>query len=206
MSTSDHPLGDDLRYVFKYLNSFMLLMWRLGLGPWLNSWPEGFGQIMVISHKGRKTNIKRCTPVNYAIVDEIIYCTAGFGPKSDWYRNIIANPEVEVWFCRGFFKREEWWAGIADVVSDPDLRLPLLRKVIIASGFASRLAGLNPYKMTQEEFAHATEKYQLLRIKLTKALTGQGGPGELSWIWPNLSVTLLFYILLLRLLRKKKIT
>ena len=42
-----------LRQSFKQLNKFMLLMWRLGFGRWFNVWPEGFGQIMVITHTGR---------------------------------------------------------------------------------------------------------------------------------------------------------
>jgi hypothetical protein len=50
--------------------------------------------------------------VNYAIVDGEVYCTAGFGAVSDWYRNIRTNPEVEVWLPDG------WWAGVAEEVTD----------------------------------------------------------------------------------------
>ncbi len=81
-----------LRTGFKVLNKFMLLMWRLGLGWMLNIWPAGFGRIMVITHTGRKSGLRRRTPLNYAEVDGEIYCTAGFGHISDWYRNIMADP------------------------------------------------------------------------------------------------------------------
>ena len=70
----------------------MLLMWRFGLGTWLNVWPSVIGQIMVLTHTGRKSGLKRHTPVNYALVEGEIYCTAGYGRGSDWYRNIEANP------------------------------------------------------------------------------------------------------------------
>jgi len=33
----------------------------------------------VITHTGRKTGRKRRTPVNYAVVRDDVYCTAGFG-------------------------------------------------------------------------------------------------------------------------------
>ncbi|TET81944.1 MAG: DUF385 domain-containing protein [Anaerolineales bacterium] len=51
---------------------------------------------MVITHTGHSTGFRRRTPVNYATVDDEIYCIAGFDSISDWYRNILDNPEVDV--------------------------------------------------------------------------------------------------------------
>lgn len=171
---------EQLRQGFKYLNRFMLLLWRLGLGGWLNGWPSVGGRIMVITHTGRRSGLRRRTPVNYALVDGEIFCTAGFGRLSDWYRNIQANPQVEVWLPDG------WWAGTAVDVSDDARRLFLLRQVIIASGFAGRLAGIDPYHMSDAEFADVTNHYCLLQIRREVACTGPGGPGELAWVWPLL--------------------
>lgn len=86
-----------LRQAFKILNRFMLLQWRLGLGGFVNFWPAVIGCIMVITHRGRKSGLLRRTPVNYAIVDGDINCTAGFGEVSDGYRNLRADPHVQVW-------------------------------------------------------------------------------------------------------------
>ena len=129
MSTLAPEKLENLRQMFKQMNKFMLLMWRLGLGSWLNFWPDVGGRIMVITHTGRKTGLKRRTPVNYALVEGELYCTAGFGPMSDWYRNLKAHSQVEVWLPEG------WWAGVAEEITDPQWRLPLLRQVLIASGF-----------------------------------------------------------------------
>jgi hypothetical protein len=74
---------DSLRSIFKSFNRFMLLLWRLGLGSWGNGTSFG-GSYLVIKHTGRKTGLTRHTPLNYAIVDGEIYCTAGFGRVSDW--------------------------------------------------------------------------------------------------------------------------
>jgi hypothetical protein len=37
------------------------------------------------------------TPVNYFSEGEFIYCTYVFKGKPDWYLDVIANPQVEIW-------------------------------------------------------------------------------------------------------------
>jgi deazaflavin-dependent oxidoreductase (nitroreductase family) len=181
---------------FKQFNKFMLLMWRLGMGPWINFWPEGIGRIMVITHTGRKSGLKRQTPVNYAIVDGEVYCTAGFGRISDWYRNVKDHPEVEIWLPDG------WWAGSVEEINDPKKRLPLLRAVLQSSGVAaSAVGGLDPFTITDEELTKATPEYCVLRIRRTRARTGPGGPGDLAWVWP-LSTFLLLPLALRRRRRR----
>jgi deazaflavin-dependent oxidoreductase (nitroreductase family) len=184
--TITHPgTEEQLRQGFKQFNRFMMLMWRLGLGRWVNAWPEVGGRIMVITHTGRKTGIRRRTPVNYTIADGEIYCTAGFGGISDWYRNLVANPQVEVWLPDG------WWAGVAEEVTDTQTRMPLLRQVLIASGFAAGAAGIDPVGMTNPDLDAATSDYRLIRIRRTEARTGPGGPGDLAWVWPLATMVLL---------------
>jgi deazaflavin-dependent oxidoreductase (nitroreductase family) len=190
--TPDPRLEEQLRQGFKYLNRFMLVMWRLGLGPVLNMGPAMAGRYMVITHTGRKSGTKRRTPVNYAVVDDEVYCTAGFGSVSDWYRNIIANPQVEVWLPDG------WYAGIAEEVTHPEARLPLLRAVLIAGGFAAYAVGLDPKQMTDEELDAATKEYKVIHIRRVAARTGVDGPGDLVWVWPLVVMILLPLILLSR--------
>lgn len=175
---------------FKYLNRFMLGLWRLGLGGWVNSWPSVGGRIMVLTHVGRKTGKRRRTPLNYAVVDGDVYCLAGFGSGTHWYRNILANSEVEIWLPDG------WWAGNAIDVSGSERRMELLRKVLIASGFAAWMAGIRPRTDPDPKFAAVTEEYRLLRIRRGHALTGRGGPGDLAWIWPLATILLLLILLL----------
>ena len=184
MTSTNPGLEANLRQGFKVFNRSMLLMWRLGLGGWVNFWPSGVGRIMVLAHTGRKTGLRRRTPVNYAVVDGDLYCTAGFGAASDWYRNIMAHPQVEVWLPDG------WWTGTAEDVTGVANALDLLRQVLIASAFAGRAAGLNPHTMPDEELAAVTAAYRLVRIRRTAARTGPGGPGDLAWVWPVLVMAL----------------
>jgi deazaflavin-dependent oxidoreductase (nitroreductase family) len=169
---------------FKAFNRFMLLLWRLGLGGPVNRVPRWSGQIMVLVHRGRVSGVIRRTPVNYALSDDDIFCIVGFG-TTDWYRNIRADPHVEVWLPDG------WWAGVADELprEHPD-RLPRLRQVLLASGLAASAAGANPRALNDADLQDRTEVYRVIRIHRTAARTGPDGPGELAWIWPVATVLL----------------
>src|SRR5574339_153916 len=127
VSTFTPQQMNSLRRIFRAGNRFMVLMWKLGLGKSINIWPAGFGRIMVIKHRGRRSGREYLTPVNYAIVDGEIYCTAGFGSISDWYRNMLAYPKVELWLPEG----KKWYC--AEDISASSQRLFLLRQVMIAS-------------------------------------------------------------------------
>lgn len=193
MAGMDRVSEEKLRQGFrKYLNPFMLALWRLGMGKWFTVFPKVSGLVMVITHTGRKTGIKRCQPVNYAIVDGDVYCVAAFGGRSDWYRNIMAQPAVEVWLPDG------WWAGTAEDASSAPERVQLIRQVLIGSGFAAYAAGIDPYKISDEELEAESRSYRLVRIRRTEARTGPGGPGELEWIWQAATFVLLGMVLFRR--------
>lgn len=175
-----------LRQAFKIMNRFMLTMWRLGLGGMMNAWPETGGRIMVLTHTGRKSGLRRRTPVNYAEVAGQVYCTSGFGAGSDWYKNMIAQPQVEVWLPQG------WWQAVAEEVPQEDEHwLYLLRQVLIGSGFAARVAGINPHTISDDELAEVAKDYRLFRIRRKEACTGPEGPGDLAWVWPLATFVLL---------------
>ena len=136
----------------------MVFMWKIGMGKWINFWPAVIGRIMVIKHRGRKSGREYLTPVNYAIVDGEVYCTAGFGSISDWYRNMLANPDIELWLPEG--KRKAY----AEDISDSPNRLFLMRQVLIASGFAAPLFGINPKKLSDEQLDAFSKEYRLVHF------------------------------------------
>jgi deazaflavin-dependent oxidoreductase (nitroreductase family) len=196
MTTLSPALARGLRQGFKRFNPFMLGLFRLGLGGWVNRWPDVGGRILVLAHTGRRTGRRRLTPLNYGLVDGEVYITAGFGAVADWYRNIRQNPAVEVWLPDG------WWQGEAEEVTDPVRRLPLLRQVLIGSGIVAPLAGVNPRRLSDPDLERASAGYRVLHIRREAARTGPGGPGDLAWVWP-LSTALLATIALIQAVRRK---
>ncbi len=147
-----------LRRRFRAMNRLMVLLWRLGLGRLMNSWPAVSGRIMMIQHRGRRTGRLYLTPVNYALLEDGLYSTAGFGQATDWYRNILAHRNVQLWLPQG------WCAARAEEVSDSPQRIRLLRLVIIASGLAGRLLGVDQRKYSDEGLAAMTKDYRLVHF------------------------------------------
>ncbi len=138
----------------------MIFMWKMGMGKMINIWPAVIGRIMVIKHHGRKSGKEYLTPVNYALVDGELYCTAGFGSISDWYKNMLVNPNIELWLPEGKRKAR------AEDISDSPNRLHLLRQVIIASGFAGRSFGIDQKKLKDEAFDALTKDYRLIHFNM----------------------------------------
>lgn len=148
-----------IRWFFKRFNRFMLWMWCRGMGPQVNAWPPVMGRIMVITTTGRKSGQPRQTPVNYARIDGDVYCTAGFGAVSDWYRNLRSSPLVHVWLPdEKFSAQAEELTPIAD-------HLPQLRQVLINSGFAAFAAGINPYRVSDAQLADLCRDYRLIHLR-----------------------------------------
>lgn len=186
---------DLMRNLFKYFNKFMVLLWKLGLGNFLNIWPKVFGRFLVITHYGRKTGNKYLTPVNYSIVNGEIYCTSGFGAHSDWYKNLMHNPEIEVWLTEGWCR-----AQAEDVSNHPD-RNHIMREVLIGSGFAAPMFGIHPLTIDDVSLAEVTKDYRLIRINCIAEKTGNDGPGEYSWFW-QITTVFLFFLLINKKRRK----
>jgi deazaflavin-dependent oxidoreductase (nitroreductase family) len=151
-----------LRRVFHAMNPFMVFMLRIGLGWTMNLWPAVSGRIMVIKHRGRKSGRDYLTPVNFAVVDGEVYCMAGFGSISDWYKNMMANPEVLLWLPQG--KRR----ARAEDVSDSPRRVHLIRQVIIGAGFAGPLFGVDQRRLDDGQLAAVTKDYRLLHFIMEK--------------------------------------
>ena len=148
-----------LRRMFHAMNPFMVFMLKIGMGWMMEIVPSISGRIMVIKHKGRKSGKEYLTPVNYATVDGEVYCTAGFGSISDWYKNMLVNPDVKILLLKG------WRKARAEDVSDAPNRLFLLRQVLIGAGFAAPLFGINPRKVNDEQLDALSKDYLLIHFK-----------------------------------------
>lgn len=176
----DPATEDALRSVFRQFNRAMVLMWRLGLVRTADIWPGGFGRLMVVEHRGRRTGATYRSPLNFARFEGDVYCLAAFGEKTDWFQNAVAAGEVTLWMPDGV-----WQAHMESAAEHPQ-RLSILRLVLIASGFAARLFGLNPTILSDADLDAATATNLLVRVELVDQGPAQSGHPDLAWVWPVL--------------------
>lgn len=86
--------------IFKWLFKVPILYYKLGLG-----WMVG-RMFLILTTTGRKSGKPRRTPLEYSYdpATDTYIIMAGWGGKTDWFRNASANPQVEVWVGRRKFK------------------------------------------------------------------------------------------------------
>lgn len=165
-----------MRRIFRVLNKFFMVpMFRLGLGSLLGNPLSGY--IMVLKVVGRKSGRIRYTPVNYAIRNGNIYCISGGGRSSDWFRNLKANPQIEVIMPAGPI------FGYVEEVSDADERRNVIRQVLQNAGFAGFLEGYNPFTISDEELLSKSSDLPVLRIRPIGIGSGAFDPGGWVWVW-----------------------
>jgi deazaflavin-dependent oxidoreductase (nitroreductase family) len=165
-----------MRRFFKFLNKFFMVpMFRLGFGPFFGNPLSGY--IMVLKIIGRKTGKLRYAPVNYAIHDGKVYCMAGFGRSSDWYRNLRANAHIEVILPGGAI------FGTVREVDDPSERVRMIRQILKNAGLVAFLDGFNPYRIKEEELLKRTSSMPLVSIQPAGLGSGASDPAGWAWVW-----------------------
>jgi deazaflavin-dependent oxidoreductase (nitroreductase family) len=166
------------RRVFRALNRyFMVPALKAGLGPWLGTPLTGW--LLLLRVRGRKSGLVRDNPLSYLVADGAVWVMAGFGSRTDWYRNLLADPEVELLLpgrtiaCR------------AQVVDSPYIRARIIPQLVRATGAPGFLTGMNPYRSTDDQLLAAAAWVPLVRLAPEDELlvAGPDDPGGLGWLW-----------------------
>jgi deazaflavin-dependent oxidoreductase (nitroreductase family) len=176
-----------MRRFFHFMNKFFMVpLFRLGFGIFFGNPFSGY--IMVLKVRGRKSGKTRYAPVNYAIADGKVWCIAGFGRKSDWYRNALEHPDIEAILPGGAV------AGFVSEVSDAETRLRVMRAIFKNAGFAGFFEGFNPYRISDAEFAARTAHIPLVCLQPQGLGSGASDPGGWAWIGAPVALALLVLI------------
>lgn len=183
-----YPTSAWRRAMFKW----PVQLWRLGFGPVL-------GQLFIlITHTGRKSGLPRHTLVELHRVNGKTYAPSGFGRRSQWYRNIEADPRVTIQTAAGT------QSCIAVRVTDDSELLALVHGMAGKSGESMFRLYLETVGIAPDDADILAKKDRLywLRFDPTDAPTPPPLAADLVWVWPATAV-LLAVPLIWRLLRRR---
>jgi hypothetical protein len=124
-----------------------------------------------------------------------VYCLAGFGHVSDWYRNIQAGREIEIMLPSGAIY------GHTEEVVDPEERKLILRMILKNAGFAGFFEGFNPFTVADEVLLSKMAGLPLVRIRPIGVGNGASDPGGWVPVWAALSFLLPLALIIWLLVR-----
>jgi deazaflavin-dependent oxidoreductase (nitroreductase family) len=160
--------------VNKYLSVPAL---KMGMGRYMSNPLTGY--LMILRTRGRKSGEMRDAPLGYTIVGDHVYCLAGFGPRTHWYQNILADPQVEVILPSRAF------SGVAEEVTEADERRRVLAPLLRSMGVIAGMMGLgNPWRDSPDEIARKCDGMPLVRVRATGIAVGPEDPGGRYWVMP----------------------
>jgi deazaflavin-dependent oxidoreductase (nitroreductase family) len=93
--------------LFRLLKLPPRLLYAIGLGALYGRF------VLLLTTRGRRTGKLRITPLQYEQVNGAFVVASARGARADWYRNVVADPRVEVRVRRSRF------SGIAETCTDP---------------------------------------------------------------------------------------
>jgi deazaflavin-dependent oxidoreductase (nitroreductase family) len=169
------PYLPALNNAFKGANKYVMVpALKAGLGKYMSNPLTGY--LMILRTRGRKSGEMRDAPLGYTIAGDAVYCMAGFGTKTNWFQNILADHKVEVILPSRAF------CGIAEEVTDEAERLRVLPDLLKSMGAIAGALGMgNAWKMAPEEVARKCEGLPLVRVRATGLAAGPDDPG--GWFW-----------------------
>jgi len=157
-----------------------IFLWRLGLGPIIGH------NMLLLTTTGRKTGLPRRALTEYHTLQGKIYVPCAFGPQSDWYKNLVADPHVTV----------QTWQGAESmlatrVTEDEELLaiIDLMRSrnpVMLAWYFES----LGIAEESEDILANKDRIY-IIRFDPTTDPTPFPLEADLAWLWPVLLLAVL---------------
>ena len=89
----------------KFFNTRMAENYKRGLGP--------TRMVLLLTTIGRKSGLPRTTPLQFEEIDGKTYIASARGKDADWFKNILANPNVHVQV------RTRQFDAVAEPVTDP---------------------------------------------------------------------------------------
>lgn len=147
-------------------------LWRLGLGPLVGR------ALVLLTTWGRKSRLPRRTVIEYHALAGTKYAPSAFGARSDWYKNVQADPYVTIQTSDG----TECMQAIR-VTDDEELvrvySLFMRRNPVMMRWYLDTLGiDADPADVVAKK-----ERIHWLRFDPTSARTPPPLEADLTWLW-----------------------
>ncbi len=175
------------RTAFRYANRYaMVPLHRAGLAAWLGNPATGWQ--LLLTTTGRRSGLPRATPLGYLVTDGAAWVMAGYGSSTLWYRNLLADPAVEVLLPA----RPPFAAAAADQ-ADPAVRARIIPRLVRSMALPGTMVGCLPWSAPDERILELTAWVPLVRLAPADGSVlgaGPDDPGGLAWTWRTRVATL----------------
>jgi hypothetical protein len=168
-----------IQHGFLFVNRYVAVpLLEAGLGPLCNT--PLTGSLMVLRTRGRTSGLWRAAPLGYLVLDGHVYCCAGLGRRTQWLRNIEADPRVELLLPTIAV------TGIAEEVTDPVEWSRGMRALLASLGIVSRAMIGDVRRASDEGLQAMAGGLPLVRVRVTGLGVGPFDPGGRGWVLPTL--------------------
>ena len=165
---------EPLHRALRPMNALVAPALKAGCGAFISNPLSGY--LMVLRTRGHRTGRTREAPLGYVIRDGSIYCCAGFGEATAWYRNVLADEAVAV------VLPGRTLTGRATKVTDPEEWIVAYRALIGSLGLVSRAAMGDLRRLDDAALRERHRAIPLVRITPTGVVRGELDPGGRFWV------------------------
>jgi len=164
---------DPLRKAFTVLNRWVAApLIRTGGGPLLAT--PAAGSILLLRTTGRRSGLVREAPLGYTVLDGRVVVVAGYGRDAHWFRNALADPEVEMLLPGARI------AGRACEITEPAELRAAFRTLVESMGVVGQLTLGDIRGKTDPEVDTLAQGLPVLAITPTAILPGPFDPGGIG--------------------------
>ncbi len=155
-----------------------LVLWRMGLGPLMGQ------SILVLTTQGRKSGRARHTALSYIVHEGKVYLAPGWPERSDWYKNLQANPLVTVQLGEGYY-----YARTRKVTDEAEFTA--VAKELLQFGDSHskpwlKSLGIEP---TLEDLRAKRDRISLLALDWSNESGPEALEQDLKWLWGVIGIS-----------------
>ena len=157
-----------------------LVQHRLGLGPLLRR----FFRVLVLTTRGRKSGRPRHTMLEHTWHNGRAYIAPGWGERTLWYQNILADPRVTVQ------RSASPYGAVAVRVTEDSELAELYRAMAGKSPVWKEYLDSWGIQDTLEDYLAKKERLVVLRLDPTPDVPLPPLRADLVWVWPVVAVAI----------------